>query len=1170
MDISTYIKRMNQLYGSEQQVASNPLNIPAHMQHQLDEGQLTPEEFYQHQSIPQSERPLTGAEGGRVYDTRKYFSRGQLVQPGPGRPGYRGDPGDRKRIFKTKISRFSNLPKDKQGVWKWQREGKGKDLYQRAGESYRDFIKRVKDVKSQKRVVSAGEKFADWLKTNYGSNKKIDKRMKELIFESGIEITEGNARTYLTKNNKSLLNKVRTSGVLNIPQMPEGKGVQELWNERYKTPWEKASWRERDFFINNYKSILAEKVKLKKGNYISADELMKMTGLDKEQIKATDTALGRYIRKFLKPVRSYQQHVDEAGQTRQINYYKKPTEVQLNKLTEFTGTATKLRQKTVDLINELYPKYRHYYQNGKLPPLKKVLEAFPNKTAHAIGFAETRIAQMLDGATFPKDPELIKIKPNKSKANLLFEAFDNEPWGTPRATGIRSVAMGAIESRLGYDAGTIDQFKQEIRRILKQHNIPIYDPKKKYSKNNFGFQIDEFASLTGSGRSKAPEFSQFINFAEGKMNMGQLAKFQIEFNKTRDAIEANPKNMAQELKKFKKIRDGYVQTLGVDLADIKPGLASQHYSKEFLEEAKKTRHVGRRIIPGIDLEAASKRVGHTVIVPEEYRTFSQALEKQNRPTLTKNIKQLKEGVMKFFGEYDEKKAFKKFYDYMDKATPSQIKKIMKFIPKIAQADDISDRRYASADNIMTDATYVDETSPVTEAGMVPEFITRNPKTSIVAGGALSKLSGRVGGPDPLKYLRKVPRKIVSALGTPTGAVAAWPLAAMGMKKAGWIDEDTPAFDIKSTGDRIGAEAELALAPELVKWTSKLTKPIKNQAARSAVTQLLNLGMKPATAMRVARTAQPLGLLSLGGEGLYHMYKKGHFDKERMMPSLMDQGAYEAAQQEQFDVNQPMLAAGGRVPFGKGKVVTGIDKGRRAFMKWLAGITGAGIAAGTGLIKFGKTIGKGKTVVKAGDHIIQGTPGMPDWYIPLINRIVKEGDDVTAKLGTVEREIVHTKKIGKGEEVTVYQNLDTGNVRVTYGPLHPRASNDLSTVHLEYRAPEVIDSGKMKGQKTKPEFDAVESEPKYVAVGPDDAEVQWDFDNVVGNVDDLTTDTSKLKEFGTKRKLTHKDKVKAKKKQKYRQQLEEDTSTQVDYSASKYGEGDDTSDLFDEFGNYIGD
>jgi len=64
-------------------------------------------------------------------------------------------------------------------------------------------------------------------------------------------------------------------------------------------------------------------------------------------------------------------------------------------------------------------------------------------------------------------------------------------------------------------------------------------------------------------------------------------------------------------------------------------------------------------------------------------------------------------------------------------------------------------------------------------------------------------------------------------------------------------------------------------------------------------------------------------------------------------------------------------AGGRVAFGAG----GIDKGRRAFMKWFAGITGATVAAGTGLIKWGKLAGKGKTVIKAGDHIIQGTSGI---------------------------------------------------------------------------------------------------------------------------------------------------------------------------------------------------
>ena len=82
MDILSYIQRINQLYGSEQQVASNTLNFPEHMIHQYEGGQLTPEEFYQNQSIPITERPLTGAEGGRVYDTRKYFKPGGLVEPG--------------------------------------------------------------------------------------------------------------------------------------------------------------------------------------------------------------------------------------------------------------------------------------------------------------------------------------------------------------------------------------------------------------------------------------------------------------------------------------------------------------------------------------------------------------------------------------------------------------------------------------------------------------------------------------------------------------------------------------------------------------------------------------------------------------------------------------------------------------------------------------------------------------------------------------------------------------------------------------------------------------------------------------------------------------------------------------------------------------------------------
>ena len=186
------------------------------------------------------------------------------------------------------------------------------------------------------------------------------------------------------------------------------------------------------------------------------------------------------------------------------------------------------------------------------------------------------------------------------------------------------------------------------------------------------------------------------------------------------------------------------------------------------------------------------------------------------------------------------------------------------------------------------------------------------------------------------------------------------------------------------------------------------------------------------------------------------------------------------------------------------------------MKWLAGITGATVAAGTGLLKWGAKKGAGTTAIKAGDKIIQGTPGMPDWYIPLINRIVKEGDDVTAKLATKEREIVHTKKIAEGEEVTVYQDLNTGNVRVDYDSPHNMGEGAVGPVSLEYRAGEVIESGKYKGQKTKPEFEAMEPEPVGRIHGPDDYAIEWDGANVVGRVEDLMSDTSKLKQFAKRK------------------------------------------------------
>ena len=162
--------------------------------------------------------------------------------------------------------------------------------------------------------------------------------------------------------------------------------------------------------------------------------------------------------------------------------------------------------------------------------------------------------------------------------------------------------------------------------------------------------------------------------------------------------------------------------------------------------------------------------------------------------------------------------------------------------------------------------------------------------------------------DPLKYGRKIPRKILSSLATPTGALAAWPLAAMGIEKM--TGEETPAFNPKSGIDRAAAGAELAFAPSLVKWTDKLTKPIKNPAVRTKVGQLLNLGMKPAMAMRIARLASPIGWASLGLEGLYQGGKFMYKDYQRRKADIEAAKADPNYVDPKYDTNFEVYAGGG--------------------------------------------------------------------------------------------------------------------------------------------------------------------------------------------------------------------------------------------------------------------
>jgi hypothetical protein len=142
-----------------------------------------------------------------------------------------------------------------------------------------------------------------------------------------------------------------------------------------------------------------------------------------------------------------------------------------------------------------------------------------------------------------------------------------------------------------------------------------------------------------------------------------------------------------------------------------------------------------------------------------------------------------------------------------------------------------------------------------------------------------------------KPLAKKALKVASGIFGPTGIALSYP--ALGM-----IGEEYKT-DLSRPLDRGVLGVELAGAKSLVKGTEAATKGISNNALRSGIQRALNLGMTPAMAMRVAKIANPIGIASLAGEGLYQVGKLGYEDQKRFNALSPEEQAAERAEQEKF-------------------------------------------------------------------------------------------------------------------------------------------------------------------------------------------------------------------------------------------------------------------------------
>ena len=178
--------------------------------------------------------------------------------------------------------------------------------------------------------------------------------------------------------------------------------------------------------------------------------------------------------------------------------------------------------------------------------------------------------------------------------------------------------------------------------------------------------------------------------------------------------------------------------------------------------------------------------------------------------------------------------------------------------------------------------------------------------------------------------------------------------------------------------------------------------------------------------------------------------------------------------------------------------------RRTLLKIMGGIAA--------LPALGKAIkGTGIKAIKAAGKVLPKVSGMPEWFTPLVNKIMKEGVDISPKASRVEDiEIVKKLEIpsetGKPEVITLTQNKATGNITIesNYGGIGD------TPFELNYRPPKSdinLETG--KEIKYPGDFQVIENRPRPTR---EPGDYEFDYDNF--DIDSAYSDVERLEKIAT--------------------------------------------------------
>jgi len=296
--------------------------------------------------------------------------------------------------------------------------------------------------------------------------------------------------------------------------------------------------------------------------------------------------------------------------------------------------------------------------------------------------------------------------------------------------------------------------------------------------------------------------------------------------------------------------------------------------------------------------------------------------------------------------------------------------------------------------------------------------------------------------------------------------------------------------------------------------------------KEMVEEMMRRGIDRETAESMADTVSKMAESAAGKKlGTPKLTDEGILELENILKNMQTGG------KKKRDLN----ADGGRIGFKDGMT-------RRTFLKFLAGAASIPIV---GKILAPLKLAKGvkKVPIIKTDNV----PGKPEWFDQLVNKVIIEGDDVTKRFATSERQSIHQKTLDDGSVVRVTEDVDDGAVRVEYQSEQNVFGDD---VQLQYKKP-LPDEG---APRPAAEFTTAESGPVGRRSSPDDFDIE--VDEVGGtSIRDLDSDVSKLKEYATGKKPTMKELVQNIDRRKKAKNITDDPEAQMDSIIRRQGDYD---------------